>query len=61
MKEPVYKLENGKLEVLLVNGFCDAYDSYIGQISNGAFEGEHVQYGWGSTSIGKVKGSPVRQ
>ena len=56
-KDPVYKFETGKLEVLLVNGFCDAYDSYIGEISNGIFSGDHVQYGWNSTTIGKVTGT----
>lgn len=56
-KDPVYTLENGKLEVLLINGYCDAYDSYIGEIATGTFAGDHVRYGWGSKIIGNVKGN----
>lgn len=56
-KDPVYTLENNKLEVLLINNICDSYDSYIGEIRNGAFAGDHVQYGWEAKTIGKVKGS----
>src|SRR6185437_12765430 len=32
---PAYTLENGILEVLLVNQVCDSYDSYVGELSNG--------------------------
>lgn len=56
-KAPVYLLTNGKLEVLLINGLCDSYDSYIGETSNGVFAGEHVQYGWSAKAIGKVRGT----
>jgi hypothetical protein len=55
--DPVYKVEAGKLEVLLINHFCDAYDSYVGEISNGTFSGDHVQYGWSSRTVGKVTGT----
>lgn len=54
--EPVYRQHDGKLEVLLVNTMCDAYDSYIGTLRAGRFSGEHVQYGWGSKTVGQVSG-----
>lgn len=54
--DPVYKVENGKFEVLLINNICDSYDSYIGQVSDGQFKGEHVVYGWGSKTLGIVTG-----
>jgi hypothetical protein len=54
--KPVYREDNGKLEVLLVNTMCDAYDSYIGTLRGGRFSGEHVQYGWGSKTVGQVSG-----
>jgi hypothetical protein len=56
-RNPVYTLENGILNVLLINGICNVYDSYIGDITNGVFEGNHVRYGWGSKTLGKVRGS----
>jgi hypothetical protein len=54
--EPVYRQQDGKLEVLLVNTMCDAYDSYIGTLRAGRFSGAHVQYGWGSRTVGQVSG-----
>ncbi len=55
---PAYTLENGRLEVLLVNQVCDSYDSYVGKLSNGQFHGEHVAYGLGfSKTLGKVSGA----
>ena len=58
MHDPAYRLENGRLEVLLVNGPCDAYDSYEGTLSDGAFSGDHVRYGMRfSKTLGTVTGS----
>ena len=55
---PAYTLENGKLEVLLVNQMCDAYDSYVGKLSNGKFLGDHVAYGLGfNKTFGSVSGA----
>lgn len=55
---PAYELQNGKLEVLLNNWACDAYDSYIGKLSNGQFHGSHVRYGLGhSKTLGNVSGT----
>ena len=57
---PAYTLENGKLEVLLVNQMCDAYDSYVGDLSNGHFHGDHVAYGLGfNKALGSVSGTYV--
>lgn len=54
--EPVYRQQDGKFEVLLVNTMCDAYDSYIGTLRVDRFSGAHVQYGWGSRTVGQVSG-----
>jgi len=57
MRHPAYTLEKGRLEVLLINGPCDSYDSYIGEISGGSFRGDHVAYGLGfSKTLGRVTG-----
>lgn len=57
-KNPAYTLEDGKLEVLLVNQMCDSYNSYVGELSNGQFHGDHVVYGLGfSKTLGKVTGT----
>lgn len=57
-RNPAYKLENGSLEVLLINQMCDAYDSYVGELSNGRFQGEHVAYGIAfDKALGKVSGT----
>jgi hypothetical protein len=57
-KSPAYILADGKLEVLLVNTLCDAYDSYAGTITGNTFSGEHVAYGLGfSKTLGKVSGA----
>jgi hypothetical protein len=59
-RNPAYKLENGSLEVLLINQMCDAYDSYVGELSNGRFQGEHVAYGLEfNKALGKVSGTYV--
>ncbi len=56
-RKSAYTLEDGRLEVLLINEMCDSYDSYVGQLSNGVFTGDHVAYGLGfSESLGKVTG-----
>lgn len=57
-KNPVYKIENGKIEILLINGICDSYNSYIGQLKDQVFHGRHVRYGLRfSETVGKVTGS----
>ena len=56
-RSPAYTLDGDRLEVLLVNTLCDSYDSYTGNISGGAFSGEHVAYGLSfSKNLGKVAG-----
>jgi hypothetical protein len=56
-KSPAYTLADGKLEVLLVNTMCDAYDSYSGTITGATFSGEHVTYGLGWRKVlGNVSG-----
>ena len=57
-ESPAYTMEDGKLEVLLVNTVCDGYDSYVGAITGTTFSGEHVAYGLGiHKALGKVKGA----
>ena len=57
-KNPAYVFENGKLQVLLVTGVCDSYDSYMGSLSGSVFTGEHVGYGLGSSEgHGTVSGT----
>jgi hypothetical protein len=57
-KNPAYKIENGRMEILLVNNLCDSYDSYEGELTNQVFIGEHVRYGMNfSETIGKVSGT----
>ncbi len=62
-EKPAYIWRNDQIEILLVNRFCDSYDSYIGNVTRGSFTGEHVRYGRGSGStiesstIGRVSGS----
>lgn len=56
--DPAYTYSEGRLEVLLTNGLCDAYSSFIGTASGTQFSGAHVSYGlFGSTEHGKVIGS----
>jgi hypothetical protein len=56
--DPAYSLHQGKLEILLVNGVCDAYDSYVGVLENGRFTGKHVGYGMQfSKMLGDVSGT----
>jgi len=55
-REGVYRQHDGKLEVLLVNTMCDAYDACIGTLHAGRFSGAHLQYGWGSKIVGLVSG-----
>ena len=60
-KNPAYTLVGGKLEVLLINSFCDSYNSYIGTLSGSSFSGEHVIYGLGtSKNLGSVSGAYSR-
>ena len=60
---PAYIWRNDRLEILLINRFCDSYDSYIGTVEGSAFVGEHVMYGRGSgptvesKATGTVSGS----
>ncbi|KMM75015.1 hypothetical protein ACP93_13620 [Xanthomonas sp. NCPPB 1128] len=57
-ESPAYTMEDGKLEVLLVNTVCDGYDSYVGAITGTTFSGEHVAYGLGfHKALGKVEGA----
>ena len=44
-RNPAYRLEKGSLEVLLINGPCDSYDSYVGELKGRTFKGDHVEYG----------------
>jgi len=57
-QKPAYTLENGRLEVLLVNSMCDAYNSYVGELSDARFRGDHVVYGLGyNKTLGTVSGT----
>jgi hypothetical protein len=57
---PAYSFAHGRLEVLLANGPCDNYNSYIGKLTHRAFKGSHVMYGLGfSKSVGQVTGTYV--
>ncbi|MGN2248302.1 hypothetical protein ACFWZ3_16605 [Frateuria sp. GZRR35] len=57
-KSPAYIMADGKLEVLLINTMCDAYDSYAGAVTGNTFSGEHVAYGLDfSKTLGKVSGA----
>lgn len=54
---PAYTLAQGKLEILLVNQVCDAYDSYVGELADGRFTGKHVAYGMRfNKTLGDVSG-----
>ena len=56
--DPTYTYSDGRLEVLLTSGLCDAYTSFIGTVSGTQFNGAHVSYGlFGSTEHGKVVGA----
>lgn len=57
VRHPVYKESEGKIEVLLVSDICDGYEAYTGRLWQGMFSGEHVQYGWGSKTVGRVTGT----
>jgi len=59
-RNPVYKIENGKFEVLLINGICDSYDSYVGQFLDGRFNGNHIVHGWSVKTLGKVTGTETK-
>lgn len=57
-RNPAYIMANDKLEILLVNTLCDAYDSYSGTITDSKFSGEHVAYGlFFNKTLGKVSGA----
>jgi hypothetical protein len=45
LSKPAYRYRDGDLEILLVNGVCDAYTSFVGTTSGAGFEGDHVSYG----------------
>jgi hypothetical protein len=54
-RQPAYVLTDGRLEILLVNGLCDAYDSYIFDESAETGVGLHRAYGmFGGNSLGRV-------
>jgi len=56
-RNPAYTLDKGRIEVLLINGPCDSYDSYIGELTDRAFRGDHVAHGLGfHKTLGKVTG-----
>jgi hypothetical protein len=58
VSRPAYQYQSGKLEILLSTELCDAYTSFIGDVSGSTFEGTHVSYGlFGSTEHGKVSGA----
>ena len=58
---PAYRLEGRNMEILLSNNTCDNYDSYIGTVDNGKFQGTHTSYGLGhSKDHGVVTGSRRR-
>jgi hypothetical protein len=58
-RDPVFAQENGHFEILLNNGPCDAYDSYVGTLEGHEFTGYHVVYGLGfSKPLGNVSGKP---
>jgi hypothetical protein len=60
-QNPAYRFMNGGLEVLLVNGACDDYNSYIGKLAHGHFTGTHDEYGLGfSKTVGQVVGEYVQ-
>lgn len=55
---PAYRRQGDRLEVLLVNGACDDYDAYVGEVSGAAFRGEHVRFGMRFRKVlGQVSGS----
>lgn len=55
--DPAYTYSNGRLELLLTNGLCDAYTSFVGTVSGAQFDGTYVSYGlFGGTEHGKVVG-----
>lgn len=57
-RKPAYELQGKNLELLLVNGVCDGYDSYVGKLEGTAFKGEHVAYGLGhNRTLGAVSGT----
>lgn len=57
-KDPAYRLDQGKLEILLVNQVCDSYNSYVGELSDRQFHGEHVVYGLDfNRTLGNVTGT----
>ncbi len=57
-RNPAYTFREGELEILLTNGPCDSYDSYIGKVSGKAFSGDHVAYGLGfHKTLGRVTGA----
>lgn len=57
VSQPAYRYEGGRLELLLSTKLCDAYNSFVGDVSGNQFNGEHVSYGlFGSTEHGKVTG-----
>lgn len=57
VSRPAYRYQSGELEILLSTELCDAYTSFIGNVSRSTFEGSHTSYGlFGSTEHGRVSG-----
>jgi hypothetical protein len=55
---PSYRYVDGRLEILLVNGVCDDYTSFVGTTSGAGFKGDHVSYGLShSEQHGQVTGA----
>ncbi|HEX7381040.1 MAG TPA: hypothetical protein VF265_02685 [Nevskiaceae bacterium] len=54
---PAYRRHGARLEILLVNGACDDYDVYAGDLSGAVFRGRHVRFGMRFREVmGEVSG-----
>jgi hypothetical protein len=60
-KDPVYDSSGDGLQILLVNGICDSYDSYFFRGNDAVGQGTHDHYGWSATrTIGSVSAERIR-
>lgn len=59
--DPVYDFSNDDLQILLINGICDSYDSYFFRKGDAVGRGTHDHYGWSAAqTIGSVSAERIR-
>ncbi|MFT3896310.1 MAG: hypothetical protein QM719_01190 [Thermomonas sp.] len=60
-KDPVYDFSEDGLQILLINGICDSYDSYFFRKDEPVGQGTHDGYGMsGGETVGHVSAESIK-